>query len=227
MKLFHKGVDELEISEEELESFIDMSYTSGQLSAGEYEKIKNMMNFYEIIVEEVMTPRTKIDAIPNSTTVEEAIEKILEFSHSRIVVYTENIDDANWVVRVDELLTRSRQGLGNKQLKNIHLKEITKIPITQPIHKTLEIFKKSRQHIALAMDEYGGVDGLISLEDIVEEVFGEIQDETDVEKYPFVRDAKDSYIIQSHMRVEEVLDKFNIDFDMLDISEDEFDGETI
>ncbi len=227
MKVFHKGVDELEISEEELESFIDMSHTSGQLNKEEYEKIKNMMNFYEITVEEIMTPRTKIDAIPNSLTVAEAIDKVLEFSHSRIVVYTENTDDAKRVVRGNELLLWSKQGFDKKLLSELPLKEITKVPITQPIHKTLELFKKTRQQIALAMDEYGGVDGLISLEDIVEEVFGEIQDETDVEKQSFVKDAKNSYIIQPHVRVEEVLGKFNLDFDMVGLSEEEFDGETI
>ncbi len=227
MKVFHKGVDELEISEEELESFIDMSHTSGQLSHEEYEKIKNMMDFYEIVVDEVMTPRTKIDAIPNSLTVAEAIDKILEYSHSRIVVYTENIDDAKRVVRGDELLLWSKQGCDDKPLSELELKEITKVPITQPIHKTLELFKKTRQHIALAMDEYGGVDGLISLEDIVEEVFGEIQDETDTEKQSFVKDAEHSYIVQPHVRVGEVLEKFNLDFDMVGIAEEEFDGETL
>ena len=109
MKLLQKKKTETKVTDEDLEAFIDMSKDSGAFESGEYERLKNMLDFYEITCEEIMTPRVKIDAIPNNLTVDEAIDRIFEYCHSRILVYTETVDDAEWVVTLKELLQVQRK----------------------------------------------------------------------------------------------------------------------
>lgn len=215
------------ITDEELESFIEQWKKAGIFEKGEYEKIKNMLSFYEITAEEIMTPRVEIDALDCEITVNEAIEKIMHFSHSRILIYKWSIDEISWVVRLRQLLVEQARWNGKMKLKELNLNKVKKAPITQPIHNILDTFKKSRQHIAVIMDEYGGVAWIISLEDIVEEVFGDIKDETDNEVEEITQDNNWSFIFHSHVRIEDVLEKFELDFENLNIKKNEFEWETL
>lgn len=227
MKKLQKKKVEEKITDEEIEAFIDKWHDSGVFEAWEYEKVKNMLDFYEITCEEVMTPRVRIDAIPCSMSVDEAIEKLLAFSHSRILVYKWDIDHVEWVVTLRELLQVQRKWNWDKKLRDLNLWPVIKVPLTKPIHLLLDLFKKMRKHIAVVIDEYGGVAGLVSLEDVVEEVFGDIQDETDDEIDPIRTDGNWSYLFQSEVRIDEMLEKFDLDFDEVWIDEWEFDGETL
>lgn len=215
------------ITDEEVEAFIEQGKKAGIFEKGEYEKIKNMLNFYEITAEEIMTPRVEVDALDYEITVDEAIDKMMNFSHSRILVYKENIDNIKWVVRLKQLLIAQKKWNWNTKIKDLNLNKVMKAPLTQPIHKILDAFKRSRQHISIIIDEYGGVAGIISLEDIVEEVFGDIKDETDNEIEEIRKDTNWWFIFHSHVRIEEVLEKFDLDFENLDINEEEFEWETL
>ncbi len=227
MKSLQKKKIENKITDEELEAFIDRGHDSWVFEAWEYEKVKNMLDFYEITCEEVMTPRVRIDAIPCTMTVDEAIEKLLKFSHSRILVYKDTIDHVERVVTLRELLqVQKKWGWANK-LRELSLWPVIKVPLTKPIHLLLELFKKMRRHIAVVIDEYGWVAWLVSLEDVVEEVFGDIQDETDNEIDPIRTDWNWSFLFQSEVRIDEMLEKFDLDFDDVWIDEWEFDGETL
>jgi putative hemolysin len=148
-----------------------------------------MLDFYEVTVQEVMTPRVYIDAFPANITVKDAISRAMKFSHSRIPIYQDTIDNIQWMVTIRDLLRAKHKGYDNKIIEDLQLIQPLKIPLTKPIHSLLELFRKSRQHIAIVMDEYGGVAGIVSLEDIVEEVFGDIQDEIDNEKIAIVKDG--------------------------------------
>lgn len=227
MKLLQKKKTETKVTDEDLEAFIDMSKDSGAFESGEYERLKNMLDFYEITCEEIMTPRVKIDAIPNNLTVDEAIDRIFEYCHSRILVYTETVDDAEWVVTLKELLQVQRKWQWDKKLSELSLWPVIKVALTKPIHLLLELFKKMRRHIAIVIDEFGWIAWLVSLEDVVEEVFGDIQDETDNEIDPIRTDWNWSFLFQSEVRVEEMLDKFELTFDEVWLSETEFSGETL
>ncbi len=227
MKILQKKKVDNKITDEELEAFIDMGHDSGVFEAWEYEKVKNMLDFYEITCEEIMTPRVKIDSIPCTMTVDEAIEKLLTFSHSRILVYNWDIDHMEWVVTLRELLQVKKKGRGNYKLSELSLWPVIKVPLTKPIHFLLDLFKKSRRHIAVVIDEYGWVAGLVSMEDVVEEVFGDIQDEFDNEVDPIRTDGNWSFIFQSEVRIDEMLEKFELDFGDVDIDEAEFSWETL
>jgi len=227
MKLFQKKWHKNNIiTDEEIESFIDMWNKAWVFEKWEYEKIKNMLDFYEITAQEVMTPRIKIEAIPETITVQKAIDKILNFSHSRIPVYKETIDNIDSFVTLRDLFNAEKKGLWNKKLKDLCLSDIIKVPLTKPIHFILEQFKKSRSHIAAVIDEYGGIAWIITLEDVVEEVFGDIMDETDKETMSIKKEWL-AYIFQSHLTMDEILEKLWLHFYDLGISEEEFSWETL
>lgn len=227
MKKLQKRKVENSLTDEDVEAFIDMGRKSGVFEKWEYENIKNMLEFYEITCEEIMTPRVKIDALPSTITVDEAIDQMFGFSHSRILIYNGDIDHVERAVTLKELLLLQRKWFGTKMLKKLELQPVIKVPLTKPIHSLLEMFKKTRRHIAIVIDEYGWVAWLVSLEDVVEEVFGEIQDETDNEIDPIRNDGNWSYLFQSEVRIDEMLERFNLEFDDVGLDCGEFSGETL
>jgi len=227
MKKLQKDASFDDVTDEEIEAFIDMWKDSGVFEKWEYEKIRNMLEFYEITCEEVMTPRIKFDALSSLITVDDAIKKMLEFSHSRILVYNWDIDHTERVVTLKELLLVQKKWMWLETLDKLSLSPVIKVPLTKPIHSVMDLFKKRRKHIATVIDEYWWVAWLVSLEDVVEEVFGEIQDETDKEIDPIRSEWDGSFIFQSEVRVEEMLRIFNLGFEDLWLEEKEFDWETL
>jgi len=216
------------ISWEEIESFIDLWKTSWTLEDSEHRKIKNMLEFSEITVEEILTPRVKIDALNINSTVEEAIEFILSKTHSRIPVYIETIDKIEYVVNIRYLLTEKNKWNWNKKLKELkNLNKVIKIPINLPIDKLLEIFRNSRKHLAIVSDEYGWVAWLVTLEDIIEEVFWEIRDEYDKEKDEIKKIWENKFIFYPWVNFEEVLNSLEVDFSELLLNENEYHAVTL
>jgi CBS domain containing-hemolysin-like protein len=126
-----------------------------------------------------------------------------------------------------ELLLIQKNKKWSETLNKLNLSSVVKVPLTQPIHSLLDLFKKSCKHIAIIIDEYGGVAWLVSLEDVVEEVFWEIHDETDKEVDPIRLDWNGGFLFQSEVRVEEMLNKFELDFDDVWLDEKEMSWETL
>lgn len=226
-KINKKSKDEKEISQEEVEAFIERAMESDAVEEDTYENIKKMLNFSDITVWEAMTPRVRICAVHDNLTIDQAIEKFLTFHYTRIPVYHERIDDADRVVTLKELLNLSKKYGWDTQLKDLNLYPIHKIPSPTPIDVAMEKFKTSHKHIALVMDEYGWVDWIISLEDIIEEIFGNIQDENDVEDNPIRKIWKNSRNVSPFVRIDEFLEEIKLTFEELWLDEEEFDGETI
>lgn len=214
------------VTDEELEAFIDQWQKTGLFEKWEYEKLKNMLDFYEVTVQEVMTPRVYIDALPANITVKEAISRTMKFSHSRIPIYDNTIDNIQWMVTTRDLLHAKHRGQEHKMLQELQLIQPLKVPLTKPIHTLLELFRKTRQHIAIVMDEYGGVAGIVSLEDVVEEVFGDIQDEIDNEKVSIVKDGN-CRRVQWFVMLSDVFKILHVEYADVGISQEEFDGETV
>lgn len=218
---------EQEISQEEVEAFMERAVESDAVEEDTYENIKKMLNFSDITVWEAMTPRIRINAIPESLTINQAIEKLLTFHYTRIPVYKKSIDDADKVITLKELLNLSQKQPGDTLLKNLILHPILKIPSTTPIDVAMEKFKTSHKHIALVMDEFGWVDWIITLEDIIEEIFGNIQDENDVEITPIRKTWKNNWTVSSFVRIDEFLEESKLTFEEVWIDEEEFDWETL
>ena len=221
MHVLNKSATVNTVTSEEVEAFIDLAEVDDSYK----EQLKNLLNF-DRTVEEIMTPRVNIEAIKSDITIDEAVDKIMQFSHSRIPVYSDTVDTIKHIVTLKHLVERQRQWKGNKTLSNVDMRTMIEVPLTQPIDKLRRTFQKSRQHIAIVIDEYGWVAGLITLEDILEEVFGEIRDETDKEIDP-IKQTNEWLVVQADVLLEDILDDIALSFHDLPIDEGEFSGETI
>lgn len=215
------------VTEEEIESFIDLWKDSGTLEEDDHERLKNTLEFSDTLVEEIMVPRVKIDALSDETTVEEALEYYLSHTHSRIPVYHNQIDNIVGIITIRDILRERRSGNNDNKLSTLHFKKFLKAPINQPIDTLLESFKTSRQHIAIVMDEYGWVAWITTIEDIIEEIFGEIHDETDFETDEIVENGKGSFLIDSSILLHDIVDEFDLELEDLWMDEKEFWSETV
>lgn len=179
-------------SSEELQYLLDQGKESGALDVNEHELIKNVFDFNERVVKNIMVPRTKISGIELNTAPSELIETVIKEGYSRIPVYDDTIDKIVGVVHAKDILPIVA---GQKQLV---LKDLIRkpyfIPETKKINDLLNEFQLRRIQIAIVLDEFGGTAGMVTLEDIVEELVGEIQDEFDEEK-PIVEKVSDNEFI--------------------------------
>ncbi|MCH8519024.1 hemolysin family protein [Candidatus Gracilibacteria bacterium] len=215
------------ITAEEIESFLDMGKDTGTLEDGEHERLRNTLEFSETLIEEVMVPRVRLDAISGDKTVSEALEYYLSHTHSRIPVYSETIDKIIGIFTIRDLVREKQGGNDQKALKDIHFKPIIKVPLNQPLDILLETFRQKRQHIAIVMDEYGGVAGIVTLEDVVEQILGDLHDETDKEIPDVIHSEDGSILIDASITIDEVLDEFELTHEDIGFEVGEFSGETV
>ncbi|MFZ4262342.1 hemolysin family protein [Sphingobacterium sp. HJSM2_6] len=166
-------------SSEELQYLLEKGKESGALNNSEHELIKNVFDFNERIVKNIMVPRTKIVAVNQTDTAEEFINTVTEEGYSRIPIYSDNIDQIVGVVHTKDILPLIVKGK-EVVLSNIMRKPYF-IPETKKINDLMTEFQQKRIQIAFVLDEFGGTAGMVTLEDIVEELVGEIQDEYDEE----------------------------------------------
>lgn len=179
-------------SSEELQYLLDQGKESGALETNEHELIKNVFDFNERVVKNIMVPRTKISGIEINTPHKELLEVIIQEGYSRIPVYDDTIDKIVGIVHAKDILPLLAD---NKEciLKDIIRKPYF-IPETKKINDLLSELQLKRIQIAIVLDEFGGTAGMVTLEDIVEELVGEIQDEYDEEK-PIVEKLSDNEFI--------------------------------
>lgn len=178
----HGDIHSKKMTTEEFEAFIDISREKGVVEDDEHEQIKNLLDLSETEAFSVMTPRVKVDFVRIDMTVQEVCNKFLASSHSRFPIYGEHPDDVEHVITFREAFAWLSEGKGHEPLSALDLERIVRVPLTQPLDTIFELFQRSRKHIALVLDEHGGVAGIITMEDIVEEVFGDIKDEKDREE---------------------------------------------
>lgn len=186
------GSHESAHTSEELQYLLEQGKESGALNLNEHELIKNVFDFNERVVKHIMVPRTKISGMEQGTTPQELLETIVKEGYSRMPVYDETIDKIIGVIHAKDILPLLAQ---NKELV---LKDLIRkpylIPETKKINDLLAEFQLRRIQIAIVLDEFGGTAGMVTLEDIVEELVGEIQDEYDEEK-PIVDKVSESEFI--------------------------------
>lgn len=166
------------MSEEELKSIIKFGEEEGSIDKEEKEMIHNIIELDDIMVHEIMTPRNMMFSLNKDLTLSEALPEIKEMMHSRIPVYDKDNDHIVGILHVKDLIKE----LDNLDL-NQNIEEFCKtalfIPETQKVRVLLNKFKKEKTHMAMVINEYGGVAGVVTIEDILEEIVGEIYDETD------------------------------------------------
>ncbi|MBP9812532.1 HlyC/CorC family transporter [Candidatus Gracilibacteria bacterium] len=170
------------VTEEEFDAFIDMSHKGGAVEADERRQIKNLLSLGEMTADSVMTPRVNVKFVYLDNTVDEVCDFLMSSSHSRVPVAGETTDDVDFVITFREAFKMQKEGHGNAKLKSLDLEKIMKVPLTQSLDDLFGKFQKSRRHMALVLDEHGGTAGVVTMEDILEEVFGDIKDEKDKEE---------------------------------------------
>jgi len=223
IKLFSWKGNIEKITDEEIESFIDMWKHSGTLEQKEHKHIKNILDFNDTTVEEIMTPRVNIEALSSDLTVKDVLEFYLSHTHSRIPIYEKTIDKINYFITIRDILNKDDK----IKIKDLDLPKVIKVPLNQPIDKLLENFQKSHKLISIAIDEYGWVAWLITLEDVIEEIFWEIRDETDKEIDEIKENSDGSLICESDVLIEDILEKFELELPDIWLNEKEFDWETL
>ncbi|WP_102272952.1 hemolysin family protein [Cytobacillus massiliigabonensis] len=192
-------------SEEELRILLSESYKSGEINKNELKYVNNIFEFDERIAKEIMVPRTEIVTISINDSIDEVVNIITTENYTRYPVIDGDKDNILGFMNVKELLSSIMKN------KDLHLKKesfinpIIRVIETIPIHDLLVKMQKERIHIAILMDEYGGTSGLVTVEDIIEEIVGEIRDEFDEDEVPNIRKLKENhYIIGAKLLINDV-----------------------
>ncbi|HWF64986.1 MAG TPA: hemolysin family protein [Rhizomicrobium sp.] len=210
---------------ESLEEMIEESErTEPELSQQERVMLGNLLSFGQLKVSDVMVPRAQIVAADEDTPLAELMSLFREAKHSRLPVYRENLDDPTGLVHVKDVLTLLEPDKSNVYRLNASSISRIKRPIlfVPPSMRALDLLLKmqtSHTHLALVIDEYGGTDGLVSIEDIIEEIVGDIADEHDEEAPALKRDA-DGFIADARVELEDFKNETGVDLATSDAGED-------
>ncbi len=198
------------VNEEELKALIEIGEEKGALDPSEREMIHSIFEFRETMVKEIMIPRMDMTAIEKSTPVDEVLAEVKSKGHSRIPVYEEEIDNIIGILYVKDLLPLMASGKPIPALTTLVRKPYF-VPQSKQIDELLKEFQKERLHIAIVVDEYGGTAGLITLEDVIEEIVGDIRDEYDREQ-PLARQVDDrTWLVDGKINIEELNDLASFD----------------
>jgi CBS domain containing-hemolysin-like protein len=175
-----------------------------------------VLEFTDSVVHEVMVPRVDMIGVDKNATTVEVIKTIKESGHSRIPVFEEDIDNIIGVIYAKDILIYAKEG---KELKIIEImRPVHFVPETKKIVELLAEMQKLKVHIAVALDEYGGTSGLVTVEDLLEEIVGEIQDEYDQELPKIVKIDENNFLIGGGASIEEVIEETD-----LPVSQGDFD----
>jgi putative hemolysin len=216
-----KVTREVQMSVDELRLIIERGGEEGILEAEEEQMINAVIELGSRRLHEVMIPRTDIVSLPASATLAEAVDTIVEEGHSRIPVYEESIDEVLGILYAKDLLRILQLPLDERPDMRTILRPPVYVPESMSIDDLLHEFQRRKVHLAIVLDEYGGTAGLATIEDLLEEIVGEIQDEYDTEEPMVVRLSDDEARIDGRADVGDLAETFGIEIDLED--EDEYD----
>ena len=212
------GEEEDNVTEEEIRMMVDVGEEKGTIKEEEKEMINNVFEFNDKFVSEIMVPRNKIFALDIDMTIAEVIEKLSEdMRYSRIPVYDENMDNIKGIIYIKDLLISNKNK--NSKIKSL-VKEAYFVSETKRVNELFQELRKDKKQIAIVLDEYGGTAGMVTMEDILEEIVGEIYDEYDKETDKFKKIDNNTFLFDASIALYDV-EKF------LDIEIDEEDVDTL
>jgi len=205
------------ITPEDISNLAVMSRKAGGIIKREEGLIQGIVSFKSVEVHEVMTPRVDITAVSLNTKFDNILELITSSGHSRLPLFNEDIDDIIGLIYAKDLLPYIK----DKNLRNdFSLKKISRkamfIPETKLISVLMKEFQEKKMHLAIVVDEYGGTSGVISLEDILEEIIGEIRDEYDKEENPITKIDENNFVVVGMLPIYDLNDLLNEDFESED-----------
>ncbi len=194
--------------QKEIETLLTEESDYEALEAEERRMIRHVVEFGDTTAREIMVPRIDMVTLEVNTPVNGVIDTIIKCGHTRIPVYREKIDDIVGVLYVKDLITYLYNG-EPVVLEDI-VREAAFVPEAQKIDDILRLFKKTRKHIAIVVDEYGGTAGLVTMEDILEEIVGEIQDEYDTEEVLIQKINNAEYLVNAKINIDELNEQIGV-----------------
>ena len=197
--------------EEEIQSILDAGEEKGLIDQQSGEMIQSILEFRDTLVREVMIPRTEMIAIRSDATIDEILELTIKFGHTRMPVYAENVDNIVGILNVKDLLKFWSKHVTETDILS-SLRKPYYIPETKNTHHLLHELKQKKYHMAIVIDEYGGTSGLVTLEDLIEEIVGEIHDEHDAKKGSIVELIDGYTLIDGRVEIETIEDYLGVKF---------------
>jgi len=201
-------------TEDDLRSLVDESAARGSIDRVEQEMIHGVMNLQTTQAKEIMVPRTEMKALPISASRDELLALFQETGLTRILIYEDTIDSILGVANVYDVILDYESASGTIEK---FARDVTHVPDTKPIDDLLQELKKRGEHLAIVTDEYGGTDGLITLEDVLEEIFGEIHDEHDEALEMIQQIGPRNYVVDARMPLEELSEAVGIDISDVEV----------
>ena len=212
LKLKEDNIEE-KVSKEELRSLVEVGREHGIINEVEKEMIENIIVFDEKIAREIMIPRTKVFLIDRNTTIEELFETKEVGKYSRIPVYEEEADNIVGILLTKDLMMEAYK----KGFENINISEMVQeayfVPETKNVNELFNEMQLEKKHIAILIDEYGGFSGIVTLEDLIEEVMGNVADEYDDEDLSIRQLSPNKYLISGDVSLNDLNDAFHIELE--------------
>ena len=191
------------VSEEELKMLVNVGAEEGLIEKDEREMIESILVFDNTLVREVMVPRVDMVALDSGATVAEALDQALEGGHSRIPVYQDTIDNIAGILYVRDLLPLLRDGELSRKISDL-ARPVYYVPETMKVDDLLRSLKTRKVHLAVVVDEYGGTAGIVTIEDLLEEIVGEIQDEYDVDEPAINQVDPHTWIVDARVSLDDL-----------------------
>ncbi len=204
------------VTEEELKLLVNVGEEEGVIEAEERDMIEGIFEFSDTQVREVMVPRIDINAVEVNSSVDDALHWVLDAGHSRLPVYEKSIDHIVGLLYAKDLLPVLRAGRRDVPLRSL-LRPAFYVPDTMMVDDLMKAMKTRRTHMAIIVDEYGGTAGLVTIEDLLEEIVGEIQDEYDEEEELIQQVAANEWLIDGRVSLDEVNDLTSLQLDHADV----------
>ncbi len=214
-KLIKPDPEESQI-EDELMTMIDEAQTEGDIEEDEGELIRSAIEFNDQDASDIMTPRVDVTAIEDTASPDEAAELFRKTWYSRIPVYHEDLDHITGILNEKDFYKMTHEGC--RDITQI-MKEPVFAPASLPISNLLKLFRTSKTHLVILLDEYGGTEGIVTMEDVLEELVGEIYDEHDEVEEEVVEQEDGTMIVDGSMQLQELLDKHEL--------ENRYDADTV
>ncbi|WP_144548038.1 hemolysin family protein [Bacillus sp. X1(2014)] len=205
-------------SEEELQIIISESYKSGEINQSEYKYVNNIFEFDDRNANEIMVPRTEIVAFDISQSLNECLQIVTKENYTRYPVIDGEKDNIIGMVNMKEVFTEYIKGKNVETSIQEYIRPVIQVIESIPIHDLLLKMQKERVHMAILMDEYGGTAGLVTVEDILEEIVGEIRDEFDADEVPEINKiSENKTIVDGKVLIDEINDLFGLDLENSDM----------
>lgn len=209
-----KGVKDVVIKDDELHEMVDEIEEDGMVDEDKAELLRGAIDYASTEAYEIMTPRAKIFAIEKIDQLDDILANPKTFLFSRVLVFDDSVDNIVGYIRTKNLIKMKLEG-ETQDISSL-IEPIPFFPRTTEINDILKYFTQNKVYISVVLDEYGGTEGIITREDILEEIVGEIWDETDDPNELIIEKSDGSYIVDGGMNLEDFCDKFDINFDELD-----------